>query len=205
VGEHLATLFDIVEIAKMQDAQNAPVKYASVNGAWPENLPPLGDQEAIKLVRRLYRKFMGRKCTVPIRITTGNRLTWHRGDRFDVNPNRTKNGNIDQGWPDIVHLLSHYVHGRKFPHHKPHDGRGTHAFIERSMIEHVVNSGWLEGKLKREPRPKKPPLTAEELTDARIENLADCIKRWESKRRRAETALVKLNRQRRRLERSKAA
>src|SRR5262249_32935213 len=32
---------------------------------------------------------------------------------------------------------------------KPHDGRGTHACIERTMIEHVVNSGWLEGKLKR--------------------------------------------------------
>jgi hypothetical protein len=58
------------------------------SSAWPEELPPITDHEAIELVRRLYRKFMGRSLKVPIRITTGNRLTWHRGDRFDVNPKR---------------------------------------------------------------------------------------------------------------------
>jgi hypothetical protein len=187
---------------QMQDAQSAPAKYASVNGSWPPDLPAITNQEAIELVRRLYRKFMGRKCPVPIRIATGNRLTWRRGDRFDVNPNRVKHGNIDQGWKDIIHLLSHYVHGRKFPGHKPHDGRGTHAFVERSMIEHVVNSGWLEGKLRRK---LKPPATAEEKAALKARKLDGRIKRWESKRRRAETALTKLNRQRRRLELSKAA
>jgi|SRR6267143_6281243 hypothetical protein len=188
----------------MEDANIAPAKYASVNGAWPADLPPITDQEAIELVRRLYIKFMGRKLAVPISIATGNRLTWHRGDRFDVNPKRTKNGPIDQGWKDIVHLLSHYVHGKKYPGHKPHDGRGTHAFMEREMVEHVVNSGWLEGKLKRE-RKVKPPPTADERTAARLVNLDDRIRRWETKRRRAETALAKLGRQRRRLERARAA
>jgi hypothetical protein len=38
-------------------------------------------------------------------------------------------------------------------------------------------------------------------TAARLVNLDDRIKRWETKRRRAETALAKLSRQRRRLER----
>jgi hypothetical protein len=180
----------------MEDAQNAPVKYASVNGAWPENLPKITNQEAIELVRRLYRKFMGRKLQVPVRIATGNRLTWHRGDRFDVNPARVKHGPIDQGWKDIVHLLSHYVHGRKYPGHKPHDGRGTHAFMEREMIEHVVKSGWLEGKLKRVAKPAKPAPTAEERTAARLVNLDERIRRWETKRRRAETALAKLGRHR---------
>ena len=123
---------------------------------------------------------------------------------FWVNPNRRKNGPIDQGWKDIVHLLSHYVHGRLHPNHKPHDARGTHAFIEREMIQHVVNSGWLEGKLKRPARAPKPPPTAEERTTAKLANLAERMKRWESKRRRAETALTKLGRQRRRLERLKA-
>jgi hypothetical protein len=189
----------------MQDAQSAPVKYASATGTWPASLPPISDQEAIELVRRLYRKFMGRKCPVPVKITTGNRLTWHRGDAFYVNPNRSKNGTIDHGWPDIVHLLSHYVHARKYPGHKPHDGRGTHAFVERSMIQYVVESGWLEGKLKRAERPATPAPTVEERAAAKLQNLADRIKRWESKQRRAETALTKLNRQRRRLERLRAA
>jgi len=49
------------------------VKYASVNGAWPPGLPKITNQEAINLVRKLYRKFMGRKMPVPIRIATGNR------------------------------------------------------------------------------------------------------------------------------------
>jgi len=38
--------------------------------------PPISDQEAIDLVRRLYRKFMGAECPAPVKITTGNRLTW---------------------------------------------------------------------------------------------------------------------------------
>jgi hypothetical protein len=71
------------------------------------------------------------------------------------------------------------------------------------MIEHVVSNGWLEGKLKRE-RKVKPPPTAEERTAAKLANLTDRIKRWEIKRRRAETALTKLNRQRRRIERQAA-
>src|SRR5262249_12494874 len=112
---------------------------------------------------------------------------------------------IDHGWRDIVHLLSHYVHARKYPGHKPHDGRGTHAFVERSMIQYVVESGWLEGKLKRAERLAKPAPTVEERAAAKLQNLADRIKRWESKQRRAETALTKLNRQRRRLERLRAA
>jgi hypothetical protein len=186
----------------MNDATPAPAKYTSVNGAWPASLPPISDQEAIEMVRRLYRRFMGRKCPVPIRIATGNRLTWHRGDHFDVNPNRQHYGTIDQGWKDIVHLLSHYVHGRKYPRHKPHDGRGTHAFIEREMIEHVVRSGWLEGKLKRAKRPPKPVPTTEERTAAKIQALDDRIKKWTTKQRRAATALTKLNRQRKRLVRA---
>jgi len=73
------------------------------------------------------------------------------------------------------------------------------------MIEHVVKSGWLEGKLKRPERPAKPEPTAEEQAAAKLRHLDDRIRRWDRKRRRAETALTKLNRQRRRLERLKAA
>jgi hypothetical protein len=161
----------------MEQAQTA-VKYASINGAWPAELPTITNREAIELVRRLYRKFMGRKVTVPLRIATGNRLTWHRGDRFDVNPNRVAwRENHRPGWHDIVHLLSHCVHGRKYPAHQPH--AATHAWTERCMIEHVVSSGWLEGKLKRPARPKKPPPTAGETRSRGwADRVRPCMPAW---------------------------
>lgn len=79
-----------------------------------------------------------------------------------------------------------------------------HAWIEREMIEHIVRSGWLDGKLKPRPKAKKPPPTADEIAAAKLAKLADRIRRWETKRRRAETAITKLNRQLRRLERNAA-
>lgn len=185
----------------MEHAESAPAKYASVNGAWPAELPALSDEEAIELVRRLYCKFMGRRKCLPIKIASGNRHTWVRRGVWHVNP-RSTNGwrfGFDNGWREIVHSVSHYVHWRKFPSHKNHDGTGTHAWIERQMIEHVVKSGWLDGKLKPRPKMVKPAPTADEIARAKLTGLDARIKRWESKRRRAETALAKLARQRRRL------
>jgi hypothetical protein len=55
---------------------------------------------------------------------------------------------------EIVHSLSHYC---CFPLYPNAPGRGTqHAFLEREMIQHVVHSGWLVGKLKRPETPKAP-------------------------------------------------
>ncbi|PWT73952.1 MAG: hypothetical protein C5B60_07520 [Chloroflexi bacterium] len=183
------------------ETKTAPVKYASVNGVWPAELPPITNEEALELVRRLHRKFMDGRVPA-VKLATGNRLTWRRNGIFYVNPNRRKNGNIDQGWKDIVHLVSHFVHWKKYPTHKPH--HPTHAWTERCMIEHVVKSGWLEGKLKRKPKPVKPEPTAADRAAAKLANLDARIKRWESKRRRAETALQKLARQYRRLQRQAA-
>jgi len=45
------------------------------------------------------------------------------------------------------------------------------------MIEHVVNSGWLEGKLKRAERAPKPKPTVEERATAKLAGLAGRIKR----------------------------
>jgi hypothetical protein len=93
---------------------------------------------------------MKRSLKIPVKVTTGNRETWVRRGVFYVNPNNRTT--LQPGWHDIVHSVSHYCHRRMFPRHKPHDGRGTHAWIERTMIGHVVNLGWLEGKLKRAAR-----------------------------------------------------
>jgi hypothetical protein len=190
-------MFDIVGRTNMEDAQNAPAKYASVNGAWPADLPPISDQEAMIAARRLYRMAFKRTFRGQVKITSGRRYNYIRNGVMYVNPG----GHHFGGWRDLVHDLSHYAHRRLHPNHLPHSH--SHAWIEREMIEHVVKSGWLEGKLKRVA--KKPPPTADERTAARLVNLDDRIRRWETKRRRAETALAKLGRQRRRLERSRAA
>jgi len=172
-------------------------KYQSVNGAWPDNLPIPTGEEAATAARRLYRLIMGQPFKGPVKIVSGNRYTYVRGGVLHVNPNGQHFG----GWKDLVHGLSHHCHRRKFPGHKPHDGRGTHAFIEKEMIEHVVNSGWLDGKLKKPERVKPGKAAVQATRHARV--LAS-IKRWESKRKRADTALKKLARQKRYYERSLA-
>jgi hypothetical protein len=163
-------------------------QYQSVNGAWPETIPPLTAPEAVTAAKRLYRLAFRRSFRGKVKVTSGRRYSYIRSGIMYVNPE----GHHFKGWRDLVHDLSHYAHARLHPGHKPHDGRGTHAFIERSMIEHVVNSGWLDGKLKR-PAKEKPRQDVRQVRHARI--LAR-IERWDAKRKRAETALRKLRRQR---------
>lgn len=166
-------------------------RYQSVNGAWPEAIPSLTSQEAIVAKRKLFRLVMKRPLRIKnIKVTSGNR---HQYLLHLVNPER--------GWKDLVHGLSHQCHRKLHAGHKPHDGRGTHAFIERTMIEHVVNSGWLEGKLKRAEEPK-PEV---DMKAMRAERVAARIAAWEAKRKRADTALRKLARQARYYERSLSA
>jgi hypothetical protein len=175
----LDTLFDIVD----RRNRNMAERYQSVNGAWPQaELPKMTGHEAIRAGKRLYRLAMGSAWKGKWKAGRGNHRTYPRGNTFLVNPG--------QGWHDMVHDLSHYCHRRLHPDHKPHDGRGTHAFIEKTMIEHVVNSGWLGGTLKR-PGKSKPDLKA-----VRYRRIVSRIGRWDAKRKRAETALRKLRRQR---------
>jgi hypothetical protein len=161
-------------------------KYQSVNGAWPDDLPSMTAAEAVAAGRRLYRFAFKRPFTGKIKLTSGRRYNTIRQRVMHVNPG----GHHRNGWRDIVHDLSHYAHARLFPGHKPHGGEGTHAFMERSMIEHVVNSGWLDGKLKSKAKPK-----AVDIRAVRHERVKARLKRWEAKRKRAETAIRKLKRQ----------
>lgn len=67
------------------------------------------------------------------------------------------------------------------------------------MIRYVVASGWLAGKLKPKAKPKV------ELRTKRLASVLRRISSWESKLRRARTALRKLERQRRYYEKKAAA
>lgn len=170
------------------------MSYEHVNGAWPvaQNLlPPLTAQEAVSAARRLYRLAMKQSFKGKVKITSGRNYTYIRYGVLRVNPER--------GWWILVHGLSHHCSRRLFPGSKPHDHQ--HAFLEKTLIEHVVNSGWLDGKLKRPEKPK-PEI---DVRVVRHQRIAARMERWEAKRKRAEQALKKLRRQNSYYERARAS
>jgi hypothetical protein len=153
--------------------------YVRVNATWPNPLPALTAQEAMSAGKRLYRLGMGRAFKGKIKVTSGRRHSWVRQGVLYVNP--------DRGWHHLVHDLSHYCFWRTHPNRRPHDWR--HAAMEKRLIEAVVSGGWLNGKLRREPKPKP------DLKTVRQQRIVARIKAWETKRKRAENALKKLYKQ----------
>jgi len=166
--------------------------YERVNGAWPEgtndgrNIKPT-PQEALIGFRRLWRKAFGKPYKGKLILASGNRRTWYgsKSGTIRVNPDERGSG----GWHEIVHSVSHMA---AYSLYKEAHGH-RHAFIERELIDYVVKSGWLEGKLLRAKKPK-PQIDKKEQ---RLASINARIKRWESKRKRAETALKNLRKQQR--------
>lgn len=168
------------------------VKYAHVNGQWPETIPELTGPEALSAAKRLYRFAMKRAFRGRWKLVSGNRYTWTQSGVFCVNPKRT--GASQPGWHDLVHMMSHHCARRLHPTAKPHGPQ--HHFIEKEMVEYVIKSGWLDGKLKPKPPAPKPTEHDKVLIG---------LKRWEAKRKRAETAIRKLKRRAKYYERKMAA
>lgn len=160
-----------------------PTDYSGVNGGWPTIIPPLTAEEAKRAAKRLYRRAMKKPFTGTFKITSGNRINWVRRGVMSVNPG----GHHRTGWADLVHDLSHFAHSRLNPNDVPHSTRHWH--IERDLVSYVVKSGFLDGKLK--PTEKTQPTVAD-LTTKKLASVQKRLKTWESKRKRAETALRKL-------------
>lgn len=174
-------------------------KYDSVNRIWPEGTNEgrniiLSDQECMALAKRLYRKAFGKPFKGKIKITSGRNYTYVRSHVLYVNPNQTTwQGN--GGLHEIVHGISHLAARRLWNEaHGP-----NHATIERDLIDYVINNGFHLGKLKSKAKPKPDRKTK------RVESIATRIKKWEAKRKRAETALRKLNRAKKRYDRQLTA
>lgn len=159
-------------------------RYKTVNAAWPETMPTPTGQEAISATKRLYRMTMGKAWKGKVKLTSGRNHTWTRGGVFYINPD--KRGFQFTGWKALVHDLSHYCHSRLYPNKGAHDHR--HEWLEKEMISHVVANGWLDGKLRRAEKPKP------NVQDVRYQRVCARITTWESKRKRADTALKKLRR-----------
>jgi len=148
--------------------------YRRVNATWPEGkLPPLTPDEAFRAARRLFRFETGDSRIERLQVTSGNRRTLVRGRCLVFNP-------VD-GWHTLVHIISHYA--------CPGHHGAEHARTEIAMIKEVIKRGYLTGALKDAPKPEAP------TPNPRIEKMRRIearIARWESKKKRAETALKKL-------------
>lgn len=153
-----------------------------VEPKWPKVLPAMTDAEAIGAAKRLYRFAFKTACPFPIKIVRGRNHSYIRNRVLRVNPSK--------GWDEVVHVLGHSFYRRMYPQRKPHSGQ--HGSFERSLIQYVIDSGWLEGKLKSKAVVKSKPAKP----DRRYAAVLAGIARWESKLKRAENALKKLNRKR---------
>lgn len=166
-------------------AQNDP-RYAPVAASLPDRLPPISRLEAERAARGICRAFGkvalgGPSQLYPVRFTGTARRCW-------ISPHETT-GHY-KGWGRLIHDLSHRIFERRHPTFRPHDG--GHATLEREIAEYVVRAGWLDGRLKSKQKPK-PDVRA-----VRYQRVCERLDRWQAKLRRAQTAIRKLSRAKRR-------
>lgn len=190
-----------------------PIDIHSQTLVWPEVIPPLTAAEAIKAARLLHTRFaierfyeerhgMGRaayyrkigrklpaKRAMPVKVTSGHRYNWPRHGNLVVNPER--------GWRNLVHDYSHYIHRQLRPKDSPHSD--SHRHLEKEMIAYVVGSGWLDGKLKPKPRVARPAKPKPDPAVVEHEKVLARLKAWETKAKRAATAIAKLKKLEKRL------
>lgn len=131
-----------------------------------------------KDLARIYRRWTdggktGRRCWASTKPTRGH----------------------DKGWGRLIHDVSHMLQQYRHPKLRPHDS--THHQIERDVQLYVETSGMLDPVPQAIERVRE---SIEKSRAARYVNLCERLKRWETKRKRAETAIRKLARQKRRLE-----
>jgi hypothetical protein len=142
-------------------------------GSTPEQRRNVHPNLAMNYVRAFWKQEMGTKFPWKLRIGSGNRRTWLQWSTFTVNP--------DQGWHDINHDMSHFMERRMTggAHTNQHvrlEGAGARLIVRRFLRDEP----YVEPKKKRDP-------VAE-----RASQVDAGIRRWETKLRRATTALKKL-------------
>lgn len=158
--------------------------YVPVGEMWRAVIcPPLTMVEALRAARRLTRHFgavhFGAPHQLaPARLPTRARRCW-ASTRADVV--------LDKGWQRLVHDVSHDVFQHRHPSLKPH--HPTHARIEREMVAYVIERGWLGGTLA----PKAPrALSLEERRAEKRASVEARLARWQTREKRARTAVRKL-------------
>jgi hypothetical protein len=174
--------------------------YGQVNHMFPDQLPILEKDEAERAYKRLIAKFGKKKVWSKYfsgqwitekmkvrRIRKRGAKTWKTKVRkcwLSLNGNTNT---LNKGWRRLIHDVSHYVYHFRFP-----DNSESHniaqAKIEQEMTQFVIESGWLEGKLKSKPKDKP---TKDEKQTAKSKTLIRLIRSWETKESRAKTYIKK--------------
>jgi hypothetical protein len=167
-------------------------RYTAVEAALPAALPPITREEALRAYRKLVRHF-GSVKDLPVGVAEARggrpiRTFRERARRVWIAPKPTTGHH--RGWGRLIHDASHTVFERRHPHARAHDG--GHATLEREMAQYVVAKGWLAGSLK-------PPVKAKPTISDQLKALQYRIDKWQTKARRASTALKKLHNTKKRL------
>lgn len=169
--------------------------YKEINALWPSPMPVPTPDEALAGTKRLIRRAyaLAREegvATGPIPkrkfvLTSGRRYTYVRRGVWYVNPNDKDRGG-GGGWGEIVHSISHWAQRRFWPSEGDHAVR--HVHLERELAGYAVEH-FLAGQLVRPEKAKPDPKAV------RAARVAARIKVWQTKRKRADTALRKLRKQ----------
>lgn len=166
------------------------MRYDVVNAVWQEHgaCQPTTRIEAEKATRKLVAHFGSRELGSPNMhmdfLTPRVRACWIT----------RKPATIYKGLPRLVHDLSHQIHRARHPFAKPHE-HGHHT-LELEMAVYATSRHWHLGVLRP---PAKPKPTLDERRAKDLERVRARLVRWNSKRKRAETAIRKLKAKERRL------
>lgn len=121
----------------MSDADYQPVR-----DALPETLPPITKPEAVRAIKRIYRKFGKDRNNRRIPPWVRRNEIWVRRCWLSKTPTK---GHW-KGWGRLIHDVSHDIFGRIYPHKRPHDP--LHAWYEAEIARYVASTNWLQGGLK---------------------------------------------------------
>lgn len=151
--------------------------------SWPEIVPALTPEEAVAATSRLWRFAMGESCPHDIMLTSGNRTTWVNMGILYVNPTK--------GWRTLIWHLAWLFYTKANPGVRR--GRKDVGKLETKLVAEVIKRGWLDGKLK--PEPKDPLVIAVKKEEQAYARLLAREKQWETKLKRAQNALKKVQRE----------
>lgn len=165
--------------------------YVPVAQQLPAILPAVSRVEAQRIATKVCRKFWPRCSSGYVFPPSRVRRVW-------LSSEATTADNITKGLGRLIHDLSHDVFDATYrSSRRAHDP--LHARYETDIAAFVARSGWL--KRVCTPKRDKPKATLEEKRAARAQRYTVALARWQSKAKRAATAIRKYERALKRLAR----
>lgn len=165
--------------------------YKASNDVWPKVIPPLTREEAARAYAKLAQKFgQPQDATPGLRRYPMNTRATVRTCWIATGKRGSPTDTLHKGWRRLVHDFSHRLHTYRYRGKRAHGS--FHSTVEAEIVAYVLAKDWLGGTLAKDAAPIR--LTREAKVEAEILSLATRLKRWESKRNRAETAIAKIKR-----------